>query len=35
VQVRCAVLNGLDVRTFKRWHPLDRRLVDLPEAMAA
>ena len=35
LQVRCAVLNGLDVRHFKRWYPPDRRLVDLPEAMAA
>ena len=35
LQVRCAVPDGLDVRTFKRWHPSDRRLVDLSEAMAA
>lgn len=26
LQVRCAVLNGLDVRNFKRWDPPDRRI---------
>ena len=35
LQMRCAVLNGLDVRHFKRWYPPDRRLVDLPQAKAA
>ena len=35
LQVRCTVLNGLDVRHFKRWYPPDRRLVDLPEPKAA
>ena len=35
LQVRCAVLNGLDVRPFKRWYPPDRRLADLPELRAA
>jgi hypothetical protein len=24
LQVRCAVLNGQDVRNFKRWYPPDR-----------
>ena len=35
LQVRCAVLNGLDVRHFKRWYPPDRRLVNLPQPLAA
>ena len=35
LQVRCAVLNGHDVRHFKRWYPPERRLVDLPQPKAA
>ena len=26
LQVRCAVLNGQDVRNFVRWYPPDRRV---------
>lgn len=29
------MLNGIEVRHFKRWYPPDRRLVDLPEPKAA
>lgn len=35
LQVRCAVLNGLDVRHFKRWYPPGQRLLDLPTLVAA
>lgn len=35
LQVRCAVLNGLDVRRFKRWYPPGQRLIDLPRLAAA
>jgi hypothetical protein len=35
LQVRCAVLNGHDVRHFKRWYPPDRRLDDLSQPKAA
>lgn len=35
LQVRCAVLNGLDVRQFKRWYLPGQRLVEMPETMAA
>ena len=35
LQVRCAVLNGLDVRHFKRWYLPGQRLVEMPETMAA
>ena len=35
LQVRCAVLNGLDVQHFERWYPPNRRLVALPESKAA
>ena len=31
LQVRCAVLDGIDVRHFKRWYPPDRKLADLTE----
>ena len=27
LQVRCAALNGLDIRHFKRWYPPDQRLM--------
>ena len=30
LQVRCAVLNGSDIRNFKRWHPPDKRFGPLP-----
>ena len=30
LQVRCAVLKGLDVRNFKRWHPPDKQFAPLP-----
>ncbi len=26
LQVRCAVLNGQDIRNFKRWYPPDERI---------
>ena len=26
LQVRCAALNGQDVRNFKRWHPPSQRI---------
>jgi hypothetical protein len=32
-QVRCAVLNGRDIRNFKRWYPLNARWDEV--AMAA
>ena len=35
LQVRCAVLNGIDVRHFKRWYPPDQRLDDLPQPKVA
>ena len=35
LQVRCAVLNGQDIRNFKRWYPPDRRIVGAPTAIAA
>ena len=30
LQVRCAALNGQDVRNFKRWYPPDAKLVWAP-----
>lgn len=36
LQVRCAVLNGQDIRNFKRWYPPDKRNDGLvPRAAAA
>jgi hypothetical protein len=35
LQVRCSVLNGQDVRNFKRWYPPGARIATLPEAVAA
>jgi hypothetical protein len=32
LQVRCAVLNGLDVRNFKRWYPPGKQFAPLPRA---
>ena len=32
LQVRCAVLNGLDVRNFKRWYPPGKQFALLPRA---
>lgn len=26
LQVRCAVLNGEDIRNFRRWYPPDRKI---------
>lgn len=30
LQVRCAVLNGLDIRNFKRWYPPRKQFAPLP-----
>ncbi|MGT2455327.1 ISKra4 family transposase [Cupriavidus basilensis] len=35
LQVRCAVLNGQDVRNFKRWYPPDRRIEGFAAASLA
>lgn len=35
LQIRWAVLNGQDVKHFKRWYPPDRRLVSPPKIRAA
>ena len=32
LQVRCAVLNGQDVRNFKRWYPPGKQFAPLPRA---
>ena len=32
LQVRCAVLNGLDVRNFKRWYPQGKQFAPIPRA---
>jgi len=32
LQVRCAVLNGLDVRNFMRWYPPGKQFAPLPRA---
>ncbi len=32
LQVRCAALNGQDVRHFKRWYPPDSKFVNAPAA---
>ena len=32
LQVRCAVLNGQDVRNFKRWYPPGKLFAPLPRA---
>ena len=32
LQVRCAVLNGLDIRNFKRWYPPGKQFAPLPRA---
>lgn len=33
LQVRCAVLNGTDIRTFMRWHPPGARFGPLPAGL--
>ena len=35
LQVRCAVLNGQDIRNFKRWFPPGRRIEGLNSVSAA
>ena len=35
LQVRCAVLNGVDVQHFKRWYPPQRRLFERSQLAAA
>ena len=35
LQVRCAVLNGVDVQHFKRWYPPQRRLFERSQPAAA
>lgn len=35
LQVRCAVLNGQDIRNFKRWYPPDERIHGLYTRAAA
>jgi|KBSMisStandDraft_5_1062788.scaffolds.fasta_scaffold154852_2 hypothetical protein len=32
VQIRCAVLNGLDLRNFKRWYSPGKQFEPLPRA---
>jgi hypothetical protein len=32
LQVRCAVLNGLDLRNFMRWYPPGKQFAPLPRA---
>jgi hypothetical protein len=32
LQVRCAVLNGLDIRNFMRWYPPGKQFAPLPRA---
>jgi len=34
-RARCAVLNGQDIRNFKRWFPPDLRIVGVPAAIPA
>ena len=31
LQVRCAVLNGLDIRNFERWYPPGKQFAPLPK----
>ena len=35
LQVRCAVLNGLDMRNFKRWYPPGKQFARLPRLVCS
>jgi hypothetical protein len=35
LQVHCAVLDGIDVRHFKRWYPRDQRVDDVSQPKVA